>query len=84
MTFAEKPQTGEGWINGGFFVFEPAVLEYIENDETILERAPLENLARDSQLMAYHHAGYWQSMDTLRDKNALEALWAAGDPPWLK
>jgi glucose-1-phosphate cytidylyltransferase len=83
-SFAEKPQTGEGWINGGFFVFEPAVLDYIANDDTILERAPLENLARDSQLMAFHHTGYWQSMDTLRDKNALEQLWAAGSPPWLK
>ncbi|MEJ0084659.1 MAG: glucose-1-phosphate cytidylyltransferase [Pseudomonadota bacterium] len=81
--FAEKPQTGEGWINGGFFVFEPKVFDYIANDETILERAPLENLARDSQLMAFHHSGYWQSMDTLRDKTALEALWATGNPPWL-
>jgi len=82
-SFAEKPQTGEGWINGGFFVFEPAVFDYIAGDETILERAPLEKLARDSQLMAFHHSGYWQSMDTLRDKNALEALWAGGNPPWL-
>jgi glucose-1-phosphate cytidylyltransferase len=83
-SFAEKPQTGEGWINGGFFVFEPAVFDYIASDETILERAPLEKLARDSQLMAFHHTGYWQSMDTLRDKNALEALWAEGNAPWLK
>ena len=83
-SFAEKPQTGEGWINGGFFVFEPGVFDYIAADETILERAPLENLARDGQLMAFHHSGYWQSMDTLRDRNALEALWAAGNPPWLK
>ena len=83
-SFAEKPQTGEGWINGGFFVFEPAVFDYIASDETILERAPLEKLASDSQLMAFHHTGYWQSMDTLRDKNALEALWVAGNPPWSK
>jgi glucose-1-phosphate cytidylyltransferase len=83
-SFAEKPQAGEGWINGGFFVFEPAVFDYISNDDTILERAPLENLAADGQLMAYHHSGYWQSMDTLRDKNALEAIWASGEAPWLK
>ena len=83
-SFAEKPQAGEGWINGGFFVFEPAVFDYIANDETILERAPLEKLASDGQLMAYHHTGYWQSMDTLRDKNALEAIWASGNAPWLK
>lgn len=83
-SFAEKPQTGEGWINGGFFVFEPAVFDYIANDETILERSPLEKLASDGQLMAYHHTGYWQSMDTLRDKNALEAIWASGNVPWLK
>jgi glucose-1-phosphate cytidylyltransferase len=83
-SFAEKPQAGEGWINGGFFVFEPAVFDYIEGDETILERAPLEKLASDGQLMAYHHTGYWQSMDTLRDKTALEAVWASGNVPWLK
>jgi glucose-1-phosphate cytidylyltransferase len=82
--FAEKPQTGEGWINGGFFVCEPAIFDYIENDTTIFERAPLENLARAGELMAFHHTGYWQSMDTLRDKNALEALWATGDAPWMK
>lgn len=83
-SFAEKPQTGEGWINGGFFVFEPEVFDYIAGDETILERAPLENLAHDGQLMAYQHSGYWQSMDTLRDKNALESVWASGNAPWLK
>jgi glucose-1-phosphate cytidylyltransferase len=82
VSFAEKPQTGEGWINGGFFVFEPKVFDYIADDSTILERAPLELLARDAQLMAFLHPGYWQSMDTLRDKNALEALWAAGNAPW--
>jgi glucose-1-phosphate cytidylyltransferase len=82
-SFAEKPQTGEGWINGGFFVFEPAIFDYIANDETILERTPLEKLAQDGQLMAYQHAGYWQSMDTLRDKNALEAVWSSGKAPWL-
>ncbi len=80
--FEEKPQTGEGWINGGFFVFEPGVLEYIKSDATLLEKSPLERLAADGQLMAYQHTGYWQSMDTLRDKNTLEELWATGKAPW--
>jgi glucose-1-phosphate cytidylyltransferase len=80
--FSEKPQAGEGWINGGFFVFEPALLEYLEGDETILERGPLERLAAEGQLMAFKHAGFWQPMDTLRDKELLDALWASGTPPW--
>ena len=80
--FAEKPQTGEGWINGGFFVFEPEVFDYIDGDATILEKAPLERLASGGQLMAYKHMGYWQSMDTLRDKQALEELWNKGEAPW--
>jgi glucose-1-phosphate cytidylyltransferase len=80
--FEEKPQAGEGWINGGFFVFEPGVFDFIADDTTILEKAPLERLAQADQLMAYHHPGYWQSMDTLRDKNALEALWMSGAAPW--
>lgn len=80
--FAEKPQAGEGWINGGFFVFEPKVFDYIEGDATILEKAPLERLAADGQLMAYQHKGYWQSMDTLRDRQALEEVWATGRAPW--
>lgn len=80
--FEEKPQSGEGWINGGFFVLEPKVFDYIVDDSTIFERAPLEQLARDGQLMSYKHFGYWQSMDTLRDKLALEALWSAGGAPW--
>lgn len=80
--FEEKPQTGEGWINGGFFVFEPEVFDYLEDDMTILEKAPLERLASDGQLMAYKHLGYWQSMDTLRDKQALEELWNKGGAPW--
>ena len=80
--FTEKPQTGEGWINGGFFVFEPGVLDYIVAEDTILEREPLENLARDGQLMAYKHDGFWQCMDTLRDKLALEKLWTEGNAPW--
>jgi glucose-1-phosphate cytidylyltransferase len=80
--FEEKPQAGEGWINGGFFVFEPAVIDYIADEATILERAPLEQLAERGELMAYQHRGYWQSMDTLRDKQALEEMWATGDAPW--
>ncbi len=80
--FAEKPQMGEGWISGGFFVFEPEVLDFIADDSTMLERAPLEKLATSGQLMAYRHWGFWQPMDTMRDKNALEALWASGTAPW--
>jgi len=82
--FQEKPQAGEGWINGGFFVFEPRVFDFIEDDSTILERAPLETLAAKGELMAYMHKGYWQSMDTLRDKQALEQLWASDAPPWKR
>jgi glucose-1-phosphate cytidylyltransferase len=81
--FKEKPQAGEGQINGGFFVFEPEIFDYIADDTTILERFPLEKLASDNQLMAYKHSGYWQSMDTLRDKNALEDIWQSGDAPWM-
>lgn len=80
--FEEKPQTGEGWINGGFFVFESEVFDYIDGDATILEKAPLERLSSCGQLMAYKHTGYWQSMDTLRDKQALEELWNKGEAPW--
>ena len=80
--FTEKPQIGEGWINGGFFVLEPKVLDYIEGDETIFEREPLERLAEDGQLVAYKHDGFWQCMDTLRDVRLLEGLWQSGNPPW--
>jgi len=80
--FSEKPQVGEGWVNGGFFVFEPAVFDYLANDETILEREPLEKLADDGQLMAFEHQGFWQPMDTLREKQILEALWQGGQAPW--
>lgn len=80
--FAEKPQIGEGWINGGFFVMEPGVLEYIAGDDTVLEREPLERLARDGQLVAYRHAGFWQCMDTLRDVRRLETLWESGSAAW--
>jgi len=80
--FTEKPQIGEGWINGGFFIFEPGVLEYLKGDDTVLEREPLENLARDRQLVAYRHDDFWQCMDTLRDQRLLESLWQSGKAPW--
>jgi glucose-1-phosphate cytidylyltransferase len=80
--FSEKPQTDAGWINGGFFVFEPSVLDYITGPQTILERDPLERLASDGELMAYRHEGFWQPMDTLRDRELLESLWASGNAPW--
>ncbi|MGE5482648.1 MAG: glucose-1-phosphate cytidylyltransferase [Bacteroidota bacterium] len=82
VQFVEKPQTGEGWINGGFFILEPGVLDYIEGDETVWERGPLERLAADGQLVAYKHVGFWQPMDTLREKQLLEALWESGEAPW--
>ncbi len=82
VEFSEKPQTGEGWINGAFFVLEPEIFEYIEGDATQWEQAPLEQLAKDGQLMAYRHYGFWQCMDTVRDKKLLEELWDAGDAPW--
>jgi glucose-1-phosphate cytidylyltransferase len=80
--FKEKPDGDGGWINGGFFVLEPRVLEYIEDDSTPLEAAPLERLAKEGLLSAFRHRGYWQSMDTIRDKMVLEAEWASGSPPW--
>ena len=80
--FTEKPQIGEGWINGGFFVLEPKVLDYIDHDATAFEREPLEHLAQDNQLVAYRHEGFWQCMDTLRDVRALKAMWESGDVPW--
>jgi glucose-1-phosphate cytidylyltransferase len=81
-SFMEKPVGDGSWINGGFFVLEPSVFEYIAGDETVWEREPLENLARDGQLGAYHHGGFWMPMDTLRDKRDLEKLWESGNPPW--
>jgi glucose-1-phosphate cytidylyltransferase len=81
-TFKEKPAGDGAWINGGFFVLEPQVFDYIENDATVWEREPMENLAVNGQLAAYKHKGYWQNMDTLRDKNVLEDLWQSGNPPW--
>jgi len=84
LNFKEKPQSGEGWINGGFFIFEPAIFDYLENDTTILEQSPLENLVRDGQLMAYEHSGYWKCMDTVRDREALQTAWESSCAPWLK
>ena len=81
-TFSEKPQTDEGWINGGFFVFEPGLFDYLADDDTILERDPLERLAQDRQLIAFRHEGFWQPMDTLREKQLLETLWSTGKAPW--
>ncbi len=82
VRFEEKPQIGEGWINGGFFVLEPGVADYIEGDDTIFERGPLERLAIDRQLVAYRHHGFWQCMDTLRDVRLLESLWQSSQAPW--
>ena len=80
--FSEKPQTGEGWINGAFFVLEPGIFDYIEGDDTQWEKEPLENLAKDGQLMAYRHKSFWQCMDTLREKYILQRYWDSGEAPW--
>lgn len=80
--FSEKPQAREGWINGAFFVLEPGVFDYIDDDDTQWEKEPLEKLARDGQLMAYKHNSFWQCMDTLREKYILQRFWDSGDPPW--
>jgi glucose-1-phosphate cytidylyltransferase len=80
--FSEKPQTEGGWINGGFFVFEPKVLDYLTDDDTSLETDCLARLAADGQLAAYRHEGFWQGMDTLRDKRQLEKMWQDGRAPW--
>jgi len=83
IQFQEKPKGDGAWINGGFFVCEPGIFDYIRSgDETIWERQPLEDLSRDGQLRAYKHEGFWQPMDTLRDKNELERLWSSGKAPW--
>jgi glucose-1-phosphate cytidylyltransferase len=80
--FSEKPQVGEGWINGGYMVFEPTVFDYIDGDDTVLERTPMERLANDRQLFAFKHEGFWQPMDTIREKHFLESLWQSGKAPW--
>jgi glucose-1-phosphate cytidylyltransferase len=80
--FVEKPQIGVGWINGGFFVLEPGVLDYIDGDMSVWERKPMERLAEDGELMAFQHEGFWQPMDTVREKHILETLWNSGSAPW--
>jgi glucose-1-phosphate cytidylyltransferase len=82
VEFTEKPQIGEGWINGGFMVLEPAVFDYLDGDESSLEADALEKLAEDKQLVAYRHEAFWQCMDTMREVRLLESLWRSGSPPW--
>jgi glucose-1-phosphate cytidylyltransferase len=81
-SFQEKPQTGQGWINGGYFVIEPEFFDLIQDDKTILERGPLERVAQSGELMAFQHQGFWQCMDTKRDRNNLEEFWLSGKAPW--
>lgn len=80
--FYEKPETAQGWINGGYFVLETGAIDYIEGDETIWEREPVEQLAADGELMGYRHSGFWSCMDTLKEKRMLEAMWEKGEAPW--
>ena len=80
--FEEKPRGDEGWINGGFFVLSPKVLDYIDDDTTVWEKSPMEQLASNGNFTAYKHHGFWQPMDTLRDKRLLENLWNSGKAPW--
>lgn len=84
LSFQEKPKGDGAWINGGFFVLEPNIFDYIEGDETVWERQPLETLAKDGQLVSYKYNGFWKPMDTLRDKIELEDLWRSGNAPWAK
>lgn len=81
-SFHEKPAGDGAWINGGFFVLDPKVIDYIAGDETSWETGPIDRIAEEGQLVAFKHTGFWQAMDTLRDKNQLEQLWASGNPPW--
>lgn len=83
-TFREKPQLGQGWINGGYFVIEPKFFDLISSDSVILEREPLEEVARMGELMAFRHEGFWQCMDTKRDRDSLEAIWSSGKAPWKR
>jgi len=83
LDFKEKPQFHNGWINGGYFIMEPDVFDYIKDDTTLLEREPLENLAKDGQLMAFQHEGFWQCMDSKRDLELLQQLWLSGKAPWI-
>ena len=82
VQFQEKPATGESWINGGFFVLNPKAIERIKGDDTSWEREPLSGLARDNELFAFKHTGFWQPMDTLRDKILLNKMWDEGKAPW--
>jgi glucose-1-phosphate cytidylyltransferase len=82
VEFSEKPQTGEGWINGAFFVLEPEIQDYISGDDVMFEHEPMRALAADGQLMAYRHKSFWQCMDTLREKHILQSLWEKGNAPW--
>ena len=82
VEFFEKPEASEGWINGGFFVLNSKAINYVEDDGTIWEREAVERLAHDGQLMGYRHYGFWSCMDTLKEKNLLEGLWASGKAPW--
>ena len=82
-TFKEKPQTTQGWINGGYFVIQPEFLDLIDGDSSILEQEPLERVAKLGELMAYRHHGFWHCMDTKRDRDSLEEMWRLGSPPWL-
>jgi glucose-1-phosphate cytidylyltransferase len=84
IEFKEKPQVGEGWINGGYFVFNYEIFDYLKDDQTILEREPLENLSKQNELVAYRHEGFWHCMDTIRDRDNLNEIWAAGNAPWKK
>ena len=83
ISFKEKPQVGRGWINGGFFICEPEFFDYIDDDDTILEKNPLELVAKKNELKAYRHEGFWQCMDTKRDRDFLEALFSEGNSPWI-
>ena len=82
ISFKEKPPGDGNWINGGYFVLEPSVFDYLGDNSTVWEEEPVENLTRDGQLSTYKHSGFWQSLDTLRDKNKLEELWSKGNAPW--
>ena len=82
IAFREKSKIDNGWINGGFLVCEPKVLDYIDDDDTVLEREPMERLAAEGNLSCFKHGGFWQCMDTLRDKERVEKLWNSGNAPW--
>jgi len=82
LEFYEKPESGDGWINGGYFVLNRKAFDYIEGDDTVWERGPVEMLAKDSQLMGFRHRGFWSCMDTLKEKNILEEMWSSGNAPW--